>query len=122
MELATWRDISIVYLGIQCMIGLIIPLAAFYFIWRGARWLHEKLEFLMGQAQRYSKLARDKTEQYSARAAEPVIRGHKLAAQAGATWEHLTPGGESKAAPTGSTGRAVPKVYTSHPPRTHEGA
>lgn len=122
MELATWRDISIVYLGIQCMIGLLIPLAAFYFIWRGARWLYEKLEFLMGEAQRYSRLARDKTEQYSALAAEPLIRGHKAAAQAGATWERLAPGAGGQPAPTGARSQPAPKVYNPHTPGQREGA
>lgn len=76
MSLSFWRDVSIVWLSLLCFIGLIIPLAAFYFAVRGLDSAHRKSASLLRQTQGYSRAMRRESEVISERVATPVIRTH----------------------------------------------
>lgn len=74
MELAFWRDVSIVWLAFLCLIGQSIPLVALYFVVRGMAAAHRGTVSLFGQGQRYSKIMRQQSERLSGQVSQPLIR------------------------------------------------
>ena len=74
MALSLWRDISVVWLSLFCLIGLAIPLVALYFVVRGLNSLHQKTAGVLRQGQVYSRQLRQQGDQLSRMIAEPVIR------------------------------------------------
>lgn len=74
MDVAFWRDLSIIWLSLFCLIALVIPLAALYFVVRGLDWLHRKSYTLTKQAQGYSTRLRIQSERVSSQVSEPVIQ------------------------------------------------
>ena len=74
MDLAFWRDISIVFLAIQTFILSIIPLVLLYFAVRGLNFVHMRLPRYLFRAQDISKLVRTRTESMSERIADPLVR------------------------------------------------
>ena len=91
MDLAFWRDVSIVFLSIQTFILLLVPLVAFYFAVRGLNFLHVRLPGVMYRAQGISKQVRVKTEAVSQRVADPVVRAQRERTKAEATLQALVP-------------------------------
>ena len=82
MDLATARDLSILFLAIVGIILAAIPLVLFYYLNRGLRngrrWLQKTG---LPQAQRYTRLMADKTNAYSVKIAQPVVKIDAKAAQ-----------------------------------------
>jgi len=74
MELAIWRDISIIWLSLFCFIGLAIPLVALFFVVRAMNALHDRSLHLLRQAQAMSRRVPVQTEQIADKVAEPVIK------------------------------------------------
>ena len=74
MEVAFWRDLSVIWLSLFCFVMLIIPLAALYFVVRGMDWLHRKSYTLAKQTQGLSGTVRVQSVQISTKVSEPVIR------------------------------------------------
>lgn len=74
MTLSVWRDISIVWLSLFCLIGLAIPLVALYFAVLGLNSLHQKTAGALRQGQIYSRQLRQQGDHLSRSVAEPVIR------------------------------------------------
>lgn len=74
MNIPLWRDIAVVILALQLFIMLVIPLAIAFFMVKGINWVHAKLPPVWDKAHHYSGLVRDKTEEYSNVATEPVLR------------------------------------------------
>lgn len=91
MELAFWRDLSIIWLSLLCFIGLIPPLVIFYFMVRGMHAVNQRALPLMKTAQTYSRLARDKTDDVANRVTEPVLRTQAQAAKWQRVWGSLLP-------------------------------
>lgn len=81
MNLALWRDISIVWLSLFCFIGLLIPIALLYFVVRGMNAAQVRILPLFRQAQGYSQRARQQSETLTNRVAEPIIQVNKRAAK-----------------------------------------
>lgn len=74
MEVAFWRDLSVIWLSLFCFVMLVIPLAALYFVVRGMDWLHRKSYTLAKQAQGLSGKVRVQSARVSTQVSEPVIR------------------------------------------------
>jgi hypothetical protein len=79
MNLALWRDISIVWLSLFCFIGLVIPLVVLYFMVRGISVVPAKLLPLLRRAQGYSRAMRQQSESLSNKIGDPVIQVKKRA-------------------------------------------
>jgi hypothetical protein len=73
VSLETWRDISIVYLSLNCFVILIIPMVIFYFAVRGMTIVNGKVPGYLGKAQAFTRQAREQTQAFSDRVAGPVI-------------------------------------------------
>ena len=101
MDLAFWRDVSIVFLSIQTFILLLVPLVAFYFAVRGLNFLHVRLPGVMYRAQGISKQVRMKTEAASQRVADPVVRVQRERTKAEVTLQALVPSRERTRAKSG---------------------
>lgn len=82
MNLATARNISIIILAIEAIILVLIPLVMFYFMNKGLRqgtlWLKKTG---LPQAQKYTRLAADKTNEYSGKITDPIIKVEKSTTQ-----------------------------------------
>jgi hypothetical protein len=76
MDIAFWRDVSLVWLSLLCFIGLVIPLAVVYFAVRGMNAAHTRLAPLLRRAQGYSQAMRNQSEALSYKVAEPVIQAN----------------------------------------------
>ena len=75
MDLATARDISIVVLAIQGIILVAVPGVLFYYLNKGMRQGTSWLKRIgLPEAQRYTRLMADKTNEYSGKIAEPIIK------------------------------------------------
>jgi hypothetical protein len=77
MDIAFWRDVSVVWLSFLCFIGLLIPLAALYFLVRGLNAAHTRLAPLLRRAQGYSRAMHNQSESLSHKVAEPVIQANR---------------------------------------------
>lgn len=74
MEVAFWRDLSVIWLSLFCFVTLVLPIAALYFVVRGMDWLHRKSYTLAKQAQGLSGKVRIQSGRISNQVSEPVIR------------------------------------------------
>jgi hypothetical protein len=91
MNLALWRDISIVWLSLLCFVGLLIPLAALYFGVRGINMGLARLRLAFQMGQKYSRLLRSQSEVLSQKIGEPIIRTQKQVAWLRTTLRSLWP-------------------------------
>ena len=75
MDLATARNISIIILAIEGIVLVAIPGVLFYFLNKGMRKGSSWLKSIgLPQAQHYTRLVADKTNEYSNKIAEPIIK------------------------------------------------
>ena len=72
-ELAIWRNIAIVVLGLQCMLLLVIALAAGYALVRVTALLHDKSEGAAHKVQQVTRTVAQRTEQVADKAVQPVL-------------------------------------------------
>jgi hypothetical protein len=79
VNLALWRDISIVWLSLFCFIGLAIPLVALYFMVRGINRVPAKFLSLLRRAQGYSRTMQRQSELMSYKISDPIIQVKKRA-------------------------------------------
>jgi hypothetical protein len=79
MTLDFWRDVSVVWLSLLCLIGLVIPLAVLYFAVRGLNRAHYATIALLRRGQRYSHSARLQSEELSERISGPLIHLNRQA-------------------------------------------
>jgi hypothetical protein len=100
MELAFWRDLSVIWLSLLCFIGLLIPLVALYYVVRGMQIVNQRALPLLKQAQTYSRLARDKSDDVADRVAEPMLRTKAQTAKWQRVWSDLWPDEEKRNGPT----------------------
>lgn len=74
MDLHFWRDLSVIWLSLFCFIGLLIPIAALYFVVRGVNMLHGGVQRLTQRGQMVSSQVRGQVTQASARVDEQAVR------------------------------------------------
>lgn len=74
MELALWRDLSVIWLSLFCFVGLAIPLVGLYFAVRGMNALHDMTYRLMRRTQRLSRQVPVQTDRAAAKVIDPLIR------------------------------------------------
>lgn len=89
MELALWRDISVVWLSLFCFIGLIIPVAISLFAVKGMHVVVDRTPRLLRQVQGYSRALRTKVDVASYQVAEPVIKAHKTSSRVSTLLDRL---------------------------------
>ena len=94
MDLATARDLSIILLAIEAIILVLVPGVIFYFSIKGLRQGTKWLKITgLPEAQRYTRLMADKTNEYSAKIAEPITKVDTASIQArttaSSTWQGL---------------------------------
>lgn len=73
MDLAFWRDLSVIWLSLFCFIGLALPLAILYFLVRGLHTLHENSAKLLQRTQAISQRASAQSEQMATQVREPFV-------------------------------------------------
>ncbi len=75
MTLADWRDASIILLALEAIVIGIIYGAAFYYFWKGVRVARAWLRTTgFPQGQRYTRLMKSYTDQYSKKIVRPVVK------------------------------------------------
>lgn len=74
MTLDLWRNISVIWLGLQLLVLCLIPVAIAFFAVRGMGWVLRKTPVGFERAQSLSKQMKGKTEAVSDRVAAPVIQ------------------------------------------------
>jgi hypothetical protein len=91
MDLAAWRDLSLIWLTfLSCIIGLVPPVLL-YFVVRGMLVVNRTVPRYLKQGQYYSGIVRDQTRKYSMVLAEPVTKAHGQATRFQTIIQHLAP-------------------------------
>jgi hypothetical protein len=91
MDLAAWRDLSLIWLIFWAFLIGIVPLVLLYFVVRGMQAVNRTVPRYLKLGKYYSGIARQQTRKYSALLAEPVTRTHGQAARFQAIVRQLTP-------------------------------
>lgn len=89
MTLEFWRDVSVVWLSLFCLIGLAIPLALAAFAVKGMHALVARTPAVLGKARSFSSQARHLTETGSTRVTTPVIKAQRAATRFATTIARL---------------------------------
>jgi len=74
MDVSFWRDLAVIWLSLFCLIGLVVPVVALYFIVRGVHSVHGGTQSLLGKGQTLSKQARAQVVKVTTRVDEEAIR------------------------------------------------
>lgn len=74
MALHFWRDLSVIWLSLFCLLGLLLPIAALYFVVRGVNALHGMVQRLMQRGQTVSSQVRGQVTQVSTQVNNQGIR------------------------------------------------
>ena len=93
MTVPFWRDLAVVWLSLFCFIGLLAPLAIFYFAVRGVNSLHGLTQRTLRRGQGLSGQARQQVTSVSAKVDEQAVRLQGRLKQVEGTLRRLTPGG-----------------------------
>ncbi len=91
MDLADWRNLSIVWLTFLAFTLGIIPPVLLYFCVRGMRSVNRAVPRYLKLGQYYSGIVRDQTRKYSAQATEPLTKAHGEATRVQVTLAKLWP-------------------------------
>lgn len=91
MDLASWRDLSLIWLSFLAFIIGIVPAVLLYFVVRGMRVVNRTVPRYLKLGQYYSGIVRDQTRKYSLLAAEPVTKAHGQAARVQTIVQNLMP-------------------------------
>lgn len=91
MDLAAWRDLSVMWLTFLAFVTGLIPPVLLYFAVRGMLVVNRALPRYLKLGQYYSGIVRDQTRKYSAQVAEPVTKTHGQAARVQTILQYLTP-------------------------------
>jgi hypothetical protein len=91
MDLAAWRDLSLIWLSFLSFIIGIVPAVLLYFMVRGMRVVNRAVPRYLKLGQYYSGIVRDQTRKHSLLLAEPVTRTHGQAARVQTIIQHLAP-------------------------------
>jgi len=91
MDLAAWRDLSLIWLIFLAFIIGIVPPVLLYFVVRGMLAVNRRVPRYLKLGQHYSGIVRDQTRKYSVQLAEPVTKAHGQAARVQSIVQHLMP-------------------------------
>lgn len=100
MDLAFWRDISVIYLIGMQIVPTILMIVALYFVVRGIMIARRKATTGIKLAQYYVGIARTQTNRFADKAASPLIRSHAEAARGEAVARSLLPRRQSSVTST----------------------
>lgn len=92
MEVPFWRDLAVVWLSLFCFIGLLLPMALFYFAVRGMNSLHGLTQRTLWRGQSLSGGVRRQVTSVSAQVDEQAVRLQGRVKQAEETLRRLAPG------------------------------
>lgn len=92
MDLAFWRDLSLIYLLIGPIIVTLLVMAVMYFAVRGMMVVNRKVGEGFRRLQHYSGMMQAQTKRVSDIAATPLVRIYGAAARAQTVVRDLTPG------------------------------
>ncbi len=90
MDLAFWRDLSVVLLCLEAFIMTLIPGAIIFFSIKGLRALEKKLREVSPKVQGVFHTVNRATRQASDKAASPFIAASAANAQVNALWRGTT--------------------------------
>ncbi len=74
MDVTFWRDLAVIWLSLFCLIGLVVPVVALYFIVRGVNSVHGGTQRLLVKGQTLTKQARGQVLKGTTRVDEEAIR------------------------------------------------
>lgn len=100
MTLEFWRNLSVIWLALLCMIGMAIPLAVSVFAVKGMHILVDRTPALLGKGRQASAQMRSLAARGSDRVAAPVIAAHRTTTRVGAVLQRLA----RRRAPVGAQG------------------
>lgn len=80
-ELAFWRNVAVVVLGIQCFVVLIVVVALNYVLVRLMNALHGKTGVYAHKLQTVTHTVNERTQAYSEKSIQPVVAAKKQAAR-----------------------------------------
>ncbi len=90
MTLEFWRDLSVVWLALFCVIGMTLPLALAAFAVKGMHQLVARAPGWLGYARRAAADARRMSEKGSRRVVAPIITANRTAARLGTVVQRLS--------------------------------
>lgn len=90
MDLAFWRDLSIVLLCLEAFIMVLIPGVIFFFSIKGLQMLEKKLREVTPKVHEVFHKVNHVTRQASDKAASPFIAASAASAQVKALWRGTT--------------------------------
>ncbi|MCS6843899.1 MAG: hypothetical protein NZ528_06180 [Caldilineales bacterium] len=90
MSVSNLSNIALLFLVLHVFLGVVLPLVATFLLWRGMRALERSLRTAAPTLQQKTHQLATGVEEYSARAAAPVIRASAVKARWLATWRAAT--------------------------------
>jgi hypothetical protein len=96
--LAFWRNVSIVVLAIQCLVGVVLALGLTYLLVRLMNAAQGKVEIGTRKLQSFTRKVAVETDRYAQKATAPVVTAQAQAARARASILSLLPGQRARAA------------------------
>ena len=73
MDISFWRDISIIFIIVETVVLILVPLVLTFLMVRGSNWLHGQIRTLLQMTRARTAKIPGYVEQGSLRIAEPVI-------------------------------------------------
>jgi len=74
VSLSQWADVAVVFLSIQAFVLMLVPLVLFYFLIRGMNIAGGAMPRYMKQAQSFTRIVRDRTQDASEKIAAPILK------------------------------------------------
>lgn len=106
MSLGTWADVGLMFIILETLVIVLIPLVLFALFARGMMLANQKIREIIPTVQMYAQQMADGTEQISERIAEPVIQARATTARWQGRWTRIRRSvqGDSPADGTGDAG------------------
>jgi hypothetical protein len=89
MTLGTWADVGLMFIILETLVVVLIPLVLFALFARGMMLANQKIREIMPTVQMYAQQMADGTEQISERIAEPVIQARATTARWEGRWTRI---------------------------------
>lgn len=121
MSLDSWAAVSLMFIILETLVVVAIPLVLFALLARGMMLVNQKIREVTPTVQLYAQQMADGAEQISDRIAEPLIEAHATTARWEGRWNRVKRAvrGDSTAAGTGDSGLSPdPTIDPDHSGRT----
>jgi hypothetical protein len=89
MSLGTWADVGLMFIILETLVVVLIPLVVFALLARGMMLANQKIREIIPTVQYYAQQMADGTEQISERIAEPIIQAHATTARWEGRWTRV---------------------------------